>query len=263
TAAVPPATFSPQLNPLGSGSDYTAFLDHLGIPAVDAGFTGRYGVYHSIFDDFFWMEKFGDPEFLTHATAARLYTAFLMRAAAAEILPLTFTPYGEALRDYVDDLRRIVERRMRARPAGSLTAESPFAESLANLARAVRAFQQEAAVIDQATRDLASRNQVDPEKLGALNDALQRVERAFLLEKGLPGRTWFKHAVYAPGLTTGYASWPLPGVRQAVIDNDARLLETQGPALIERINAATTALHRAVEAAHAAGAGANDKPESK
>ena len=72
------------MNPLGSGSDYTAFVDHLGIPAVDAGLRGGYGVYHSIYDNFNWMEKFGDPEFLNHATAARLYTLIAMRAAAAE-----------------------------------------------------------------------------------------------------------------------------------------------------------------------------------
>ena len=69
------------------------------IPALDVGFNGRYGVYHSIYDDFSWMEKFGDPEFLTHATAARLYTVIAMRAAAAEVVPLTFVPYGEALRE--------------------------------------------------------------------------------------------------------------------------------------------------------------------
>ena len=86
------------MNPLGSGSDYTAFLDHLGVPALDIGFSGRYGVYHSIYDDFFWMEKFGDPEFLTHATAARLYTLIAMRAAGAEVVPLRFAPYAEALK---------------------------------------------------------------------------------------------------------------------------------------------------------------------
>ena len=69
---------------LGSGSDYTAFLDHLGVPAVDAGFKGGYGVYHSIYDNFNWMEKFGDPEFLSHAMSARLYTLIAMRAAAAD-----------------------------------------------------------------------------------------------------------------------------------------------------------------------------------
>ena len=70
-----------------------------GVPAVDAGFRGGYGVYHSIYDDFNWMEKFGDPEFLSHATAARLYTLIVMRAAAADVVPLTFKPYGLALRD--------------------------------------------------------------------------------------------------------------------------------------------------------------------
>src|SRR5262249_38031993 len=70
--------FSPQMGWLGSGSDYTVFVDHLGVPAVDAGFKGSYGVYHSIYDNFNWMEKFGDPEFLSHATAARLYTLIVM-----------------------------------------------------------------------------------------------------------------------------------------------------------------------------------------
>ena len=95
------------MHPLGSGSDYTVFLDHLGVPSLDIGFSGNYGVYHSIYDDFTWMEKFGDPEFLTHTMAARLYTAIVMRAAAAEVLPLRFTPYAEALRDHVDELRLI------------------------------------------------------------------------------------------------------------------------------------------------------------
>ena len=102
--------FVAQMHPLGSGSDYTVFLDHLGIPALDMGFTGGYGVYHSIYDDFNWMEKFGDPEFLTHTMAARLYTVVFMRAAAAEVLPLRFVAYGEALRDHVDELRLILRQ---------------------------------------------------------------------------------------------------------------------------------------------------------
>ena len=99
--------FFPQMNSLGSGSDYTAFVDHLGIPAVDSGLRGGYGVYHSIYDDFNWMEKFGDPEFLNHATAARLYTLIAMRAAAADVVPMRFVPYGLALREHVDELRLI------------------------------------------------------------------------------------------------------------------------------------------------------------
>ena len=239
----PAAVFSPQLNPLGSGSDYTAFLDHLGVASVDVGFGGRYGVYHSVFDDFYWMEKLCDPEFLTHATAARLYTAIAMRAAAAEVVPFTFTPYGDALREYLDDLRRIVERRARAVPPGAV---KPIEfEGLAALVKSVQTFRTSAGALDRATAALAARDGVDLARLSRVNDALQRVERAFLLSKGLPGRPWFRHAIYAPGLTTGYASWPLPGVRQAILDNDAALLGTQLPALVSRIDAAGRALNAA------------------
>jgi N-acetylated-alpha-linked acidic dipeptidase len=84
--------------------------------------------------------------------------------------------------------------------------------------------------------------------LARANDALTRVERAFLLADGLPGRPWFKHAIYAPGVTTGYASWPLPGIRQAVVDNDAELLAAQLPALVARIDAATAAMKDAESA---------------
>ena len=240
--------FSPQLNPLGSGSDYTAFLDHLGVPSLDAGFSGRYGVYHSIYDDFFWMEKFGDPEFVIHATAARLYTLVAMRAAGAEVVPLRFTPYGEALREYVDDLRRMVARK--ARTVESDSARPPIVfDGLPRLVAAIKAFEGQATALDSATEALARRDGVPPAHLAKVNDALTRVERTFLLPKGLPGRPWFRHAIYAPGLTTGYASWTLPGVRQAIIDNDSEVLAAQLPALAERIEAATTALKVATEAA--------------
>lgn len=243
-----PARFSPQLNWLGSGSDYTAFVDHLGIPALDVGFRGKYGVYHSIYDDFTWMEKFGDPEFVTHATAARLFTIIAMRAAGAEVAPLKFVPYGDALREHVDDLRRIVERRTRAGESASAKPAFTF-EGLPNLVRAVRLFQAHAAALDQATDALAQRDDVTDAHLARVNDALTRIERALLLTDGLPGRPWFKHAVYAPGLTTGYASWPLPGVRQAVLDSDSALLAAQLPALVGRLEAATAAMKNAEEAA--------------
>ena len=242
-----PARFSPALNALGSGSDYTAFLDHLGVASVDVGFGGRYGVYHSIFDNFYWMEKFGDPEFLTHATAARLYTVIAMRAAGADVAPFTFTPYGEALRQYLDDLRWIVDRRARAAPA------KPFIfDGVHLIAASIQSFQNAARNLDRATSGLAARDGLDPARLSKVNDALQRVERAFLVPAGLPGRPWFKHSIYAPGLTTGYASWPLPGVRQAVLDNDAALLATQVPVLVARIDAASEALRAALAEAAAA-----------
>jgi N-acetylated-alpha-linked acidic dipeptidase len=239
--------FSAQMNALGSGSDYTAFLDNLGVPSLDVGFNGRYGVYHSIYDDFFWMEKFGDPEFVTHATAARLYMLIAMRAASAEVVPLRFVPYGEALREYVDDLRRTVARK--ARTVESETARPPIVfDGLPKLVASIKSFEGQASALDASTEALARRDGVTLAQFSKVNDALTKVERSFLLPRGLPGRPWFRHAVYAPGLTTGYSSWTLPGIRQAIIDNDAEMLAAQLPPLIERIDAATLALKAATEA---------------
>ena len=147
-----PSPFSPQMGYLGSGSDYTAFVDHLGVPVVDAGFKGRYGVYHSVYDNFNWMEKFGDPEFLSHATAARLYTLIVMRAAAADVVPLKFTPYGLALREHVDELRRLKAQRVRKSAAPKPDASIDF-DGLPILVEAVLAFQSQAGQLDRRTRE--------------------------------------------------------------------------------------------------------------
>jgi len=249
--ANPSGRFVPQMGWLGSGSDYTVFVDHLGIPAFDMGFKGGYGVYHSIYDNFNWMEKFGDPEFVTHATAARLYVLLAMRASAAEILPLKFVPYGLALRQHVDELRLIQAQRARkADPAGKarVDAEIPGIEPLI---RAVREFSSQAERLDRATDSLQEATEIRPDGLKELNDALARVERAFLIDKGLPGRPWFKHAIYAPGLTTGYGSWPLPAIRQALEDNDAHQLAASLVLTTERIKKAAESLETAQNRARA------------
>jgi len=247
----PSGAFVPQMGWLGSGSDYTAFVDHLGIPAFDMGFKGGYGVYHSIYDNFNWMEKFGDPEFVTHATAARLYTLLVMRASAAEILPLKFVPYGLALRHHVDELRLIAAQRARKADPAAKTRAIAEIPGIEPLIRAVREFLSQAEQLDRATDALQHAVAIREGGLKELNDALARVERAFLIEKGLPGRAWFKHAVYAPGLTTGYGSWPLPAVRQAIEDNDPHQLSSSLAMTAERINKATSSLQAAQRLAHA------------
>ncbi|SIO21276.1 N-acetylated-alpha-linked acidic dipeptidase [Singulisphaera sp. GP187] len=240
--------FSPQMDPLGSGSDYTAFLDHLGIPAIDVGFSGRYGVYHSIYDNFHWMETQGDPEFLTHTMAARLYTVFVMRAAAANVVPLTFTPYAEVLGEHLDELRRMVERKARASSADP--SKPPFRfKGVSELSQSIARFAAQAKSLDRQAAVVAADEGATAERLSRLNDALSRVERAFLLKNGLPDRPWFKHSVYAPGLTTGYACWPLPGVRQAIASSNTEMLTSQVAALVERIDAATMAMKDAESAA--------------
>ena len=165
--------FIAQMHSLGSGSDYTVFLDHLGIPALDMGFPGGYGVYHSIYDDFNWMEKFGDPEFLTHTMAARLYTVLIMRAAAAEVLPLRFVPYGEALRDHVDELRLIRARQIRGKARCARASGTAIAGRGRDLGCLLGpgprrgAFQSRAAELDMALDGLAGRDAVSPRVLGA------------------------------------------------------------------------------------------------
>jgi N-acetylated-alpha-linked acidic dipeptidase len=241
------------MHPLGSGSDYTVFLDHLGIPALDVGFSGGYGVYHSVYDDFNWMEKFGDPEFLTHTLAARLYTVLFMRAAAAEVLPFRFVPYGEALRDHVDELRLIRVRQIRGKAsvpgeAGWQSSDAvETADVFSPLVRAVSRFQSKAARLDQALEALAGRDSVSPLALGRINDLLTRVERSFLLPAGLEGRAWFKHAIYAPGLTTGYGAWPMPAVRQALEENKPDQLKSPIEQTVAVIDRATAALGKVMD----------------
>jgi N-acetylated-alpha-linked acidic dipeptidase len=240
--------FRPAMTPLGSGSDYTAFVDHLGIPAVDANFSGRYGVYHSVYDNFFWMEHFGDPEFTTHATAARLYTLIAMRAAGADVVPLTYTPYAEAIHSYLGELKRTVIRSRRlATPDDPRPIKALAALALAQAAADV--LGEQAVALDAATSALAMDDEADDKQLGKVNDLLTKIERAFLLPAGLPGRPWFKHSIYAPGVTTGYASWPLPAVRQAIEENDGDALAAAVPPLVERLKAATAAMEAAADAA--------------
>jgi N-acetylated-alpha-linked acidic dipeptidase len=248
TGNAPQSHFFPQMGYLGSGSDFTAFVDHLGLPAVDVGFKGNYGVYHSAYDNFTWMERFGDPEFLTHATAARLYTLIVMRAAAADVVPLKFAPYGLALREHVDQLRKIHAQRQRKTDRPEAASRHEF-EGLPDLVAAVRAFQHAAEQLDHSTGAVSARDGVGRDDLAKLNDALAKVERAFLIEKGLPGRPWFKHSVYAPGLTTGYACWPLPAIRQDLEENQPARLGGHLATSVERLTAATAALQSARERA--------------
>jgi N-acetylated-alpha-linked acidic dipeptidase len=169
-----------------------------------------------------------------------------MRAAAADVVPFKFVPYGEALRDYVDDLRRRFERNARAAEPGTAGGLTSFVE-LPTLVKAIRGFQDEAAALDRATDELARRDSVPRDKRAKVNDALTRIERALLLADGVAGRPWFKHAIYAPGLTTGYASWPMPGLRQAIEEKDAPGFAHATAVLTGRIDAATAAIRAAVE----------------
>ncbi|HEU4402683.1 MAG TPA: M28 family metallopeptidase, partial [Candidatus Polarisedimenticolia bacterium] len=249
--AEPEQRFDLHLNPLGSGSDYTAFTDHAGIASLNFSFEGDYGVYHSVYDDFFWMEKFGDPEFLYHAVASRLYGLLAMRLAAAEIVPLRYAAYGRALQRELLLLNRDTLRERRiyeaataepgdVEPGSTASVEArkkpPLVPDFAAIEKAIGTFAESAAALDAALSRLEQGTggggaPAAPD-LSRLNDALVQVERAFLDPKGLPGRPWFHHLLYAPGVTTGYASWPFPGIVQALKERDPKMFEVQARALL-------------------------------
>ncbi len=221
----PPAEV--RIGPLGSGSDYTPFLQHLGVPSTDMGFGGDYGVYHSAYDSFYWMEKFGDPGFVYHVAAAQLLGTMALRLAGADALPFDYTDYANQLRDFFSESMKLAKRRNLA---------SSFDEKA--MSSALDEFSREAARVERI-RQQALRGRIDNAKMRGLNDALIRVERQFIDERGLRNRSWYKHQIYAPGIYTGYAAQPLTDFRQALDDrNSANARESLGR-IVDAIKRAT------------------------
>jgi N-acetylated-alpha-linked acidic dipeptidase len=187
---------------IGSGSDHTVFLNHLGIPTVGLGFDGPYGVYHSMYDNHYWMTNFGDPGFKYHRTMAQLWGVLALRLANADVLPFDFAFYGQTLRGFVRELEK-------ANPAmkGQL--------DLAPLQRATVDFQTAGrALKHEIEKRLAGENGITAEQSAALNRAAMQIERNWLHADGIPGRPWFKHLLYAARYT--YAHLELPGLTEAV-----------------------------------------------
>ncbi len=226
------ASFAPRLAPLGSGSDYTVFLDHLGIPVIDAGFGGPYGVYHSVYDNFRWMDRYGDPGFHYHAAAARLLGLMTMRLAGADVVPLRFSTYAASLQEDLDAMRRDAIRRARTTSEGQKPAITPdFSEILAALKELASAGETADRAVDAAAKS------GDAAAIRRVNDTLTQVERAFLDAKGLPNRPWFRHMLIAPGLTTGYAPWPFPALQEAIEARDATMFTTESKRVVAAIRA--------------------------
>ena len=197
-----------RIGALGSGSDYTPFLQHLGIPSSDMSFGGDYGVYHSAYDDFYWMSHFGDPTFMYHVTAARLWGTIAMRLADSAGLPLDYRDYATQVREFFTESMKTARQR-------KLT--SSIDEKQMN--DAIDAFSSEAEKTERARQDAI----VQPgaaARLRRINDALIGVERDLTDGRGLRGRTWYTHQIYAPGTYTGYAAQPLPDFRQALEDRN-------------------------------------------
>jgi N-acetylated-alpha-linked acidic dipeptidase len=216
----------PQVGNLGSGSDFTSFLDHSGVPATDIRSSGNYGVYHSVFDNFAWYKKFGDTNFLYTQEIARVYGLQLLRMSDADLLPYDYEASGKEVAGYLDSaLKSAVDQFGDKAPK--------FDSALA----AARRF---------AQAGLAIRNDVArgtlPGDFQRANRILLATERALLLPHGLPRRPWFRNAIYAPADLKGYSASTIPGVNEAIQRNDAATTAQQLQALADVLNRAAALL---------------------
>jgi len=184
---------------LGSGSDYTVFFNHLGVPSADLVFDGPYGVYHSVYDTYEWMASQGDPGFRYHAGMARLVGLLALRFANADLLPFGAADYGREIARYTEELR-------------ASTAAPAVSSALDRLAESARAW---STASDKAQRALKARLGADgPSEREAANAWLLSLERAVSDRAGIPGRPWFRHLIYAP--LPSYRAETLPGIREAL-----------------------------------------------
>ena len=220
-----------RIGALGSGSDYTPFLQHLGIASTDMGFGGDYGVYHSAYDSFYWMDQFGDPGFHYHVAAAQLWGTLAMRLADADGLQFDYTDYAAQIKEFFAEAMRIATRR---NLAGGLDDKA--------MTEAIEDFAKEAERVEK-NRQEAIRNS-DRARLSKINDALVQAERQFIDPRGLRGRAWYKHQIYAPGFYTGYAAQPLTDFRQAVDDRNAANAKESLVRIVEALKRATSTLKR-------------------
>ena len=229
---VTPATEA-RIGALGSGSDYTPFLQHIGVPSTDMGFNGDYGVYHSAYDSFYWMDHFGDPGFVYHTAAAQLWGTLAMRFASADALPFDYTDYATQIRDFFNEAMKLAKQR---------NVNSSFDEKAMN--SALDDFAREAQRVESARQKAVADSQ-DAAQLKKLNDTLMAVEREFIDERGLRGRAWYKHQIYAPGIYTGYAAQPLADFRQALDDRNTVNAAESLQRIVESIRRATNRLRQA------------------
>jgi len=212
---------------LGSGSDYTPFLQHLGVPSTDIGSEGPYGVYHSVFDNYNWFIKFADPTFVYEQQQARVFGLEILHMADADVLPYDYRLYGREITSYLETAQK-------------KAAAHNVAVDLAPALAAARRFTEAGAAI--RARQLAlSANPV------VLDRALRSAEEALLNPDGLPRRSWYKHTIYAPGEFTGYAAVVIPGVNEAIDAQDLPRAQAQIVILADALNRAAAILEAAAK----------------
>lgn len=224
----------PRMGDPGGGSDFAGFYNHLGIPHSDWGFGGGNGIYHSNYDTYTFMERFGDPGYRYHAAAARIATAMMMRLANADILPYDYAEFARTMRQYLEP----IDANLRSK--GWDGSSQPLAQAIDRMERAALAF--------NAARDKALRGTVSIETQRATNAALMRVERAMTRPEGLRTRPWYRNLIYVADVDNGYGTMVFPSVNEAIRYGSEDLFASELADLVRRFDAATAAIEAAREA---------------
>ena len=220
--APPVAGEEVQVGDLGSGSDFTAFLQHVGVPSTDISSGGPYGVYHSAFDNYAWYTQNADPKFVYLQEMARVFGLEALRMADADVLPYDYVTYAREISSYIDAAKQ------KSKDQGlSLDLGPAQAAAVRFSAAAEHVHRQQTA----ASGDLAK-----------LNLELRQAEADLLSEAGLPNRPWFRHTIFAPGEYTGYAAVVIPGVNEALDSKDQQRAAQQLTVLTLALNRAAQTL---------------------
>jgi len=226
---------------LGSGSDYTAFLDHLGVPAANVSYGGgtEDGIYHSIYDSYTFYERFLDTAFTYEALEAQTMATAVLRMADAPLLPYEFGAVVRTYRGYADQIAKLAR--------GNDTTKgldlSAVQGALARLDTAARGYEAVAARLDGITLTTQRRR-----SLSAVNALLAHSEQALVDTAGLPRRRWFAHLIYAPGFYTGYGVKTMPGIREAVEQRRAAEAQAEAARVAQALDRLGTVIRRATTA---------------
>jgi len=215
---------------IGSGSDHTVFLNFVGMPVLGLGFEGDYGVYHSAYDDFYWMNHFGDPGYRYHALMSQLWGVTALRLANADVLPFDFASYAANIRQFVDELAKGKDM--------SHLDLSPMRKEIDGFEAAGRRLN------ELLARQLAS-GRIDPKLATTLNHGMMQIERNWLNPEGIPGRPWFKHILYGARFT--YAHLELPGLTEAVEKQDWLTAKQQAALLEHALEKNTSAVNELIQ----------------
>jgi N-acetylated-alpha-linked acidic dipeptidase len=225
-----------RISALGSGSDYTPFIQHLGIASLNTGFGGESGggIYHSVYDTYAWYTRFSDGTFEYGRALAQANSTVVMRLANADLLPFEFANLADTVNTYIEDLDRLARR-----------SSPPKEVDFAMLKTASRSLSESARRYEGAYTRARAGGFKQVKQLKALNELIYKTERKLTLDRGLPRRSWFKHQIYAPGFYTGYGVKTIPGVREAIEQKQWGEVEPQMRNVVAVLNAVTSQIEAA------------------